>query len=105
MSIGLINNNVTTKSSASSQSKSTSAEFSKELKGFEAKLKDRLENGKPKYTMGMTSMTEDDWENLMRNVDSYMQKVKDMKEVSQEKQEESLEEKIYKKVLVMSKDI
>ena len=55
--------------------------------------------------MGMTSMTEDDWENLMRNVDSYMQKVKDMKEVSQEKQEESLEEKIYKKVLVMSKDI
>lgn len=105
MSIGLINNNVTTKSSVSSHSKSTTAEFSKELEGFEAKLKDRLENGKPKYTMGMTSMTEDDWENLMHNVDSYMQKVKDMKDANKEKQEESLEEKIYKKVLVMSKDI
>ena len=85
--------------------KSTRAEFSKEMDGFEAKLKDRLENGKPKYTMGMTSMTEDDWEDLMRNVDSYMQKVKDMKDANKEKQEESLEEKIYKKVLVMSKNI
>ena len=104
MSIGLIDNNVATKGSASTP-KSTRAEFSKEMDGFEAKLKDRLENGKPKYTMGMTSMTEDDWEDLMRNVDSYMQKVKDMKDVNKEKQEESLEEKIYKKVLVMSKDI
>lgn len=104
MSIGLINNNVATKGSVSTQ-KSTRTEFSKEIEGFEAKLKDRLENGKSKYTMGMTSMTEDDWEDLMRNVDSYMQKVKDMKDVNKEKQEESLEEKIYKKVLVMSKDI
>lgn len=104
MSIGLIDNNVATKASASTP-KSTRAEFSKEMDGFEAKLKDRLENGKPKYTMGMTSMTEDDWEDLMCNVDSYMQKVKDMKDANKEKQEESLEEKIYKKVLVMSKNI
>ena len=104
MSIGLIDNNIATKGSAS-MPKSTRAEFSKEMDGFEAKLKDRLENGKPKYTMGMTSMTEDDWESLMHNVDSYMKKVREMKDANKEKQEESLEEKIYKKVLVMSKDI
>ena len=104
MSIGLIDNNISTKSSVNTQ-KSTKVEFSKEIDGFEAKLKDRLENGKPKYTMGMTSMTEDDWESLMHNVDSYMKKVREMKDANKEKQEESLEEKIYKKVLVMSKDI
>ena len=84
MSIGLINNNVATKGSVSTQ-KSTRTEFSKEIEGFEAKLKDRLENGKPKYTMGMTSMTEDDWESLMHNVDSYMKKVREMKDANQAK--------------------
>ena len=44
MSIGLIDNNVATKGSASTP-KSTRAEFSKEMDGFEAKLKDRLEKG------------------------------------------------------------
>ena len=96
MSIGLIDNNIATKGSAS-MPKSTRAEFSKEMDGFEAKLKDRLENGKPKYTMGMTSMTEDDWESLMHNVDSYMKKVREMKDANKEKQEVSLEEKITKK--------
>lgn len=115
MSIGLINNNtrirnsVNSKNSTSTKETTTCDAFSKELEGFEAKVKNRLENGKPKYSLGMTSMTEEDWESLMDKVDSYMQKVRDMKDAEEEKmqdkqQKESIEERIYKKVLMMNEN-
>ena len=72
--------------------------FKDELGQFENMVKDRLENGEPVYNLGMTSMTEQDWEDLMDNIDDYMEKAKELQLQRKEKmQEESIESRIYNK--------
>jgi hypothetical protein len=78
--------------------------FSNEVGKFEQKVKDRLENGEVTYTMGMTSMTEGDWEELMRNIDCHMKKVKELNEANMEKMKEKISEKdVYEKIMILTK--
>ena len=72
--------------------------FSKELGKFEDKVREKLEFGEPAYNLGMTSITEQDWEDLMDNIDDYMEKAKELQAKQQEKMEqESMESRIYNK--------
>lgn len=72
--------------------------FSEELGKFEEKVRDRIENGEPAYNLGMTSMTEQDWEDLMENIDDYMEKARELQAKQQEKMEQdSMESRIYNK--------
>ena len=79
--------------------------FSKEVGKFEEKVKDRLENGEVTYTMGMTSMTENDWENLMKNIDCHMKKVKELNEANRDRVKEKISEKdVYEKIMILTKE-
>ena len=60
--------------------------------------KNRLENKQSAYNIGMTSITEQDWEELMNNIDSCMESVKKIREEEKENNEESLESKIYNRI-------
>ncbi len=85
--------------------KSLKSKFSEQVGLFEEKARDRIENGDPVYTMGRTAMTEDDWEKLMNNIDSYMEKVRLLNEAKKEQiQEESLEKKVYDRIMVITND-
>ena len=101
----MINNNVKAKGTKPVSGQSTKTKFSEQVSLFEEKARDRIENGDPVFTMGMTAMTEEDWESLMKKVDSYMEKVRVMNEAKKEQiQEESLEKKIYDRIMVLTKD-
>lgn len=75
--------------------KSNKSVFKDEKNIFEKRLKDRIENGQPKYNMGMSSMTEDDWESFMSNIDKSLENAKT---IQLEKKGESLESQIYDKI-------
>lgn len=97
-----INNNYSG-SITNDSKKSTQLKFKEQIGVFEDKVRDRIENGEPAYTMGRTSMTEQDWENLMDNIDSYMEKARKLNEANQEK-EESLEKKFYDRIMVITQE-
>ena len=85
--------------------KSLKSKFSEQVGLFEDKVIDRIENGEPVYTMGRTAMTETDWENLMDNIDSYMEKARLLNELKKEKiQEESMEKKLYDRIMIIKND-
>ena len=72
--------------------------FNEELGKFEEKVREKLNYGEPAYNLGMTSITEQDWEDLMDNIDDYMEKAKELQAKQQEKMEqESMESRIYNK--------
>lgn len=93
------NSNIAGASSKSNSNKTTTKDvFKDELGKFENLVRDRIENGEPTYSMGMTSMTEEDWEELMDNIDNYMEKAREIRIKQNEKaKEESLESRIYNK--------
>ena len=90
--------NATVNSKSVGKKTQTKDVFKDELGQFESKVKDRIENGAPAYSLGMTSMTEQDWEELMDNIDDYMEKAKELQMQKKEQlKEESIESRIYNK--------
>ena len=86
-------------------SKTIKSEFSEQVGLFEDKVRNRIENGEPVYSMGRTAMTESDWENLMDNIDSYMEKAKLINEMKKEQiKEESMEKKLYDRIMLITND-
>ena len=75
--------------------KSGKNDFKDEKDILEKRLKDRIENGQPSFKLGMSSMTEDDWENFMNNINNSLEKAKT---IQMEEKGESLESQIYNKI-------
>ena len=75
--------------------KSSKSVFKDEKNIFEKRLKDRIENGQPSFKLGMSSMTEDDWEIFMNNINKSLEKAKT---IPMEEKGESLESQIYNKI-------
>ena len=85
--------------------KTTKDKFSMEVGNFQRKVKDRLENGETVYTMGMTSMTEQDWEDLMKNIDVHMKKVRELKDIEDEQIKDKMSEKdVYNRIIALTKE-
>ena len=64
----------------------------------ESKVNSTMNHGKSAYNIGMTSITEQDWEELMDSIDSCMEGARIINEQGNERDEESLERKIYNKL-------
>ncbi|MBE5936365.1 MAG: hypothetical protein E7262_11410 [Lachnospiraceae bacterium] len=50
------------------------------------------------YNIDMTSITEQDWEELMDNINNCMENARDIRNSKEDKKEESLELRIYNKL-------
>ncbi len=89
-----------------SKSSGVCADFQEALAQVSDFVEDRIKNGPPKFQIGGTEYSVDEWQKLMDSIDKDIENVKEEQKARFEKQEEErLEKELLEKEAVKDSDI